>query len=289
MDIKELNQKIAEVNQKIVAVSNERTKNLGKRETLEKQYAQAIEVYKAKYGVELTPDTLANEVASVTAEKTAQLEKAEKALSLIDAGDFGAAEELLTGHRTETAASVVMPTVEDTEDEGIEGVESKEDVAEKANDFEEFEPTVSAPTTPVSAPTTTPVSAPAAEEVVAPAPAKRGRPKAVKADVMEEVPSVGIPPIAPPTMDSVVAPPPVVGKPKPKPAAKKVAQTEDEGIPSVFDSVTSPLDAMAGFSKPQQGIPVGGSVAEEVEEEPAVAKPKSFGAIFGGSEFKNKN
>lgn len=281
MDIKELNQKIAEVNQKIVAVSNERTKNLGKRETLEKQYAQAIEVYKAKYGVELTPDTLANEVASVTAEKTAQLEKAEKALSLIDAGDFGAAEELLTGHRTEATASVEMPTVEDTEDEGIEGVESKEDVAEKANDFEEFEPTVSAPTTPVSAPT--------AEEVVAPAPAKRGRPKAVKADVTEEVPSVGIPPIAPPTMDSVVAPPPVVGKPKPKPAAKKVAQPEDEGIPSVFDSVTSPLDAMAGFSKPQQGIPVGGSVAEEVEEEPAVAKPKSFGAIFGGSEFKNKN
>lgn len=279
MDINELVAKIDKANADTAAVMAQRNKNLGKKEALEKQLASLLEAYKAKYGVELTPDTLQEEINRVSTEKAAELSKTEQALTLIQSGRFNDASVLLTGEELKTVAQA-------------EGVDAQEVELKHLDAPVEVANTVTAN---IPAPTVVPDVNEAVVESKEPVgavaempsisvPDEFGIPSAPPAPSIPigagaEAKPFAAPPVAPPVAPSVA---PVQGK------AENVANK-----PAVFGAGDSPMSAMAGFTKPNQGRPVvpPTSVAEDDDEDEGVAPappPTSFGAIFGGTAFMNK-
>lgn len=274
MDINELVAKIDKANADTAAVMAQRNKNLGKKEALEKQLASLLEAYKAKYGVELTPDTLQGEINRVSAEKAAELSKTEQALTLIQSGRFNDASVLLTGEELKTVAHA-------------EGVDAQEVELKHLDAPVEVANTVTAS-----------VPAPKAAPVVNEAVVESKEPVSAVA----EMPSISVPdefgiPSAPPAPSIPIgagaeakpfAVPPVA--PPVAPVQGKVGNVADK--PAVFGTGDSPMSAMAGFTKPNQGRPIIPPAPEvEDEEDEGVAPappPTSFGAIFGGTAFVNK-
>lgn len=261
-DINALSQRIDAVNKQITAVNIERNRNIGKREALERQYEALTAEYKEKYGVSLTAENLAAEVKAVTEEKNAEVEKIEKALQCISAGQFDEAEFILTGKHTEVEKNVgingeavvaqsepAQPKVLDTPITAEPGVSENVTVASTATQsFETVEPAVSAP----------PFVGVTREESVTPP------------SFAEPAPPVATPPSSVPNTASTVS--------------------EDIPVaPPVFGK-ESPMGAMAGFTKPAQGVPLTMPSTDEVAPPtpPTGSKPTSFGAIFGGTAFLGK-
>lgn len=276
-DINALSQRIDAVNKQITAVNIERNRNIGKREALERQYEALTAEYKEKYGVSLTAENLAAEVKAVTEEKNAEVEKIEKALQCISAGQFDEAEFILTGKHTEVEKNVgingeavvaqsepAQPKVLDTPITAETGVSENVTVASTATQsFETVEPAVSAP----------PFVGVAREESVTPP------------SFAEPTPPVSTPPVATPP----VATPPVSTPPSSVPNTASAVSEDIPVAPPVFGK-ESPMGAMAGFTKPAQGVPLTMPSTDEVAPPtpPTGSKPTSFGAIFGGTAFLGK-
>ena len=275
MDINELVAKIDKANADTAVVMAQRNKNLGKKEALEKQLASLLEAYKAKYGVELTPDTLQEEINRVSAEKAAELSKTEQALTLIQSGRFNDASVLLTGEELKTIAQA-------------EGVDAQEVELKHLDAPVEVANTVTAS---IPAPTVVPNVNEAVVESKEPVGA------------VAEMPSVSVPdefgiPSAPPAPSIPIGAgaeaKPFAAPPVAPPVASVQGKVENVANKlAVFGAGDSPMSAMAGFTKPNQGRPIvpPTPVAEDDDEDEGVAPappPTSFGAIFGGTAFMNK-
>lgn len=267
MDINELVAKIDKANADTAEVMAQRNKNLGKKEALEKQLVSLLEAYKTKYGVELTPATLQEEINRVSAEKASELSKTEQALSLIQEGRFNDASVLLLGEELKTVAQA-------------EGVDAQEVELKHLDAPVEVENNAS-----VNIPAPTVV--PDVNETVS---------------ATAEMPSVSVPeefgiPSAPPAPSIPIgagaeAKPFAVPFTAPPVAPVQEKPTTSTGKTAVFDESDSPMSAMAGFTKPNQGRPVvpPTPVIDDDEDEGVAPAPSptSFGAIFGGTAFMNK-
>lgn len=267
MDINELVAKIDKANADTAEVMAQRNKNLGKKEALEKQLVSLLEAYKTKYGVELTPATLQEEINRVSAEKASELSKTEQALSLIQEGRFNDASVLLTGEELKTVAQA-------------EGVDAQEVELKHLDAPVEVENNASVN---IPAPTVVPdvneaVSATAEMSSVS-APEEFGIPSAPPAPSIPIGAGAEAKPFAVPFTAPPVAP--VQEKP-----------TTSTGKTAVFGESDSPMSAMTGFTKPNQGRPVvpPTPVVDDDEDEGVAPAPPptSFGAIFGGTAFMNK-
>lgn len=267
MDINELVAKIDKANADTAEVMAQRNKNLGKKEALEKQLVSLLEAYKTKYGVELTPATLQEEINRVSAEKASELSKTEQALSLIQEGRFNDASVLLTGEELKTVAQA-------------EGVDAQEVELKHLDAPVEVENNTSVN---IPAPTVVPdvneVVSATAEMPSVSEPEEFGIPSAPPAPSIPIGAGAEAKPFAVPFTAPPVAP--VQEKP-----------TTSTGKTAVFSESDSPMSAMAGFTKPNQGRPVvpPTPVVDDDEDEGVAPAPPptSFGAIFGGTAFMNK-
>lgn len=218
MSVTELRGKIATVNATASRLNEQRVRNMGMRETLEKQKADAIATYLEKYGVDLNVVNVQEEFQRVMDVKQAEVNLMTEVIACIDGGDFTRANQLLQigvsdAKRVETSPS---PAVVSTATEV---------------------PQVSPIETPVSAPIQTPVQTPiqtsvpmsGVESLVAPTPS------------VAPAPSVAPTPIQTPT--PAVAPPPMsgLGAVGSTPVAPPVAPPP-LGMPTTHHAVGSGLD-----------------------------------------------
>lgn len=95
MGVAQLNNRIAVVNAAVKRLDNERQVNIGKREQLHTQLSQALDAYKAEFGVALSLDNLQEEIDKVVAAKESEVTTIESALALISQNQFAEAEKLL--------------------------------------------------------------------------------------------------------------------------------------------------------------------------------------------------
>lgn len=95
MDINQLKATIDRLNKQSTQVNTVRNQNIGKRKTLEAQCAELFKQYSEKYGVELTQETLQEEIQRVTAEKEKEVQQLSAVLSAIDSGDYAHANALM--------------------------------------------------------------------------------------------------------------------------------------------------------------------------------------------------
>lgn len=95
MDINQLKATIDRLNKQSTQVNTVRNQNIGKRKTLEAQCAELFKQYSEKYGVELTHETLQEEIQRVTAEKEKEVQQLSAVLSAIDSGDYAHANALM--------------------------------------------------------------------------------------------------------------------------------------------------------------------------------------------------
>ena len=95
MDINQLKATIDRLNKQSTQVNTVRNQNIGRRTTLEAQCAELFKQYSEKYGVELTQETLQEEIQRVTAEKEKEVQQLSAVLSAIDSGDYAHANALM--------------------------------------------------------------------------------------------------------------------------------------------------------------------------------------------------
>lgn len=93
--IDELRSKIAVVNSTSARLNEQRNKNLGMRETLERQRDTAVKAYMEKYGVDLTKVSMDAEFNRLVQEKSAEVAILEQAITSINAGDYASAKSVL--------------------------------------------------------------------------------------------------------------------------------------------------------------------------------------------------
>lgn len=93
-NIQELRSRIAVVNSTSAKLNEQRNRNLGMRETLERQRNNAIASYKEKYGVDLTQVSVDEEYSRLLQEKEKEVTHLEGIISLITAGDYASARAM---------------------------------------------------------------------------------------------------------------------------------------------------------------------------------------------------
>lgn len=94
MDLKSINARIGAVNAESQRLNSVRQVNIGKRDTLNNQLNVALAQYKEKYGVELTVDSIQEELERVVREKEEEVSRIEQMISCINTGDFAGANRL---------------------------------------------------------------------------------------------------------------------------------------------------------------------------------------------------
>lgn len=90
----ELETRIAQLNSKAKTINAIRQQNIGRRETLLKQQAEAIDAYNKKYGKNITTDTVGQEYERVAKEKAEEVEHIERIISAIENGNLDEANTL---------------------------------------------------------------------------------------------------------------------------------------------------------------------------------------------------
>lgn len=95
MTLKQINERVSQLNNEVARLNSQRAVNLGKRETLQAQLDSAIRAYNDAYGVSIDVSTLDSEIASVTADTEKAVMHMEKVLACINSGDIAGAEQLL--------------------------------------------------------------------------------------------------------------------------------------------------------------------------------------------------
>lgn len=90
----ELETRIAELNRKAKTINATRQQNIGRRETLLKQQAEAIDAYNKKYGKSITAETVMQEYENVSRKKEEEVEHIERIISAIENGNLDEANTL---------------------------------------------------------------------------------------------------------------------------------------------------------------------------------------------------
>lgn len=176
MTVEEINSRVKSLNAVVHKKNEERQMLLGRKQALEAQYNEMVQKYKAETGVDLTVTSLEDEVNRVVAEKTEQVQKLERVIALIDAGNYTEAENLINSSNPSSGvvqnetASVPAQTVETKV--ATEPVEEKSTpvVQETAAVVTQPTPVVEQPKPVVTEPTPVaePKVAPPVGDVVAP-------------------------------------------------------------------------------------------------------------------------
>ena len=210
MDVTALRSKIATVNATVAKLREQRVRNMGMRETLEKQRAEAIATYKSAYGVDLSTVDINEEFNRVVAEKESEVNLLTEVIGCIENSDYARANQLL-GITSETSgasevkgdkAVVAEPQVQATE---ASSVVAPPTVSAPSQTVVPPTPQVSGIDSLVSPPLGVPTSVP---NVPTPTPSV----------VVQSAPTPSV--VAPPPMSGLgikpempVAPPPVIGAP----------------------------------------------------------------------------
>lgn len=129
-------ERVKALNEQSNKINEERTKNLGRYDALQKQLNATIADYNTRYGTSLTEETIYTEQQKVAEETEKQIAHIESILACISAGDYDGANKL---------AGVVEP---------VKGVAPSVEVASPTT-APSVEP-VTAPSVEVVAPTTAP-------------------------------------------------------------------------------------------------------------------------------------
>lgn len=94
MSVTEIQSRISAVNAEIARLNSQRNQNIGRREGLQKQLQDSINIYRERFGVELSVDNLRAELEKVTQEKEKEVQRVEQILNLIKAGNIAEANRL---------------------------------------------------------------------------------------------------------------------------------------------------------------------------------------------------
>ena len=285
MSVVELREKMSVLNAEVTKINSLRNQNLGKKETLERQCKEMLDSYKAKFGVDLTPDTVSAELEKVMQEKSKEVNILSSVIEALSTGDYDRANAIIE-------ASKEAPVTEIASGETVDAFANQIKIEDKI--------TEAVATKPVSAPSITPF-------VVEP-------PKVVSKPVVDlpavaiedadsddldtedfdpedfELPEIEVaapsaPEIRiaePPTISidnafgGFIAPPPAFAVPVTQKNAQKVTK------PAETPALTGMESFKSNFSLPAL------DVIDEIEDKPVMpAKPKNFGEIVGGSFFNN--
>lgn len=107
----ELLERIGTANAKCGKLNEELRVREGKRQAFSTQLETAIADYKAKYGVDITPATIDEELARVSQSVEADLKDLENLIALIESGQYDEANALVGG--TEEASVQTTPVAEE--------------------------------------------------------------------------------------------------------------------------------------------------------------------------------
>ena len=277
IDIEGIRQKIAVVNSQVAKINNDRSVNIGKKQTLEGQLANSLKLYAQKYGVTLSQENLTAEldaeINNVVNEKATEYNKVSSALEYINNKDYASANKVLG---IPDATEVAQETV------------AKPAVADVV-------PPVAKPAEPVAKPAE-PVAKPAEPVVVPPVAAPVEAPSFVAPPlqtITSPQPAVSTP-VERVTPPSPVAPPPMFEAPKstgvtPPPASPKNDISGIEFMTGVSEKGAEPMQAFEGFSRGISGLDMGVTppAAQPSAPSQGAAKGQSFGDLLGNTSFKN--
>ena len=247
--LEELRGRIATVNATVAKLNEQRSRNMGMRETLLSQREAAVKQYLTAYGVDLSKVSIEEEFNKVMTEKNAELTKLEGAINAINAGDYDTANKILGGEAVDHVAKAqTAPTQEATAP------------APSVPNVPQSEPTV-----PVQAETYTQPTQPQAAQfgAVSPAPQVEVAPP----------PTFNFQPMSePPKMQTQPTPPAEMGiaPAKAEPAEPAVAPPPTMNVGAVGSGINlSGLD-LSGLSVPLE----------------PVNKATDFSSILGGQPFQ---
>lgn len=246
--LEELRGRISTVNATVAKLNEQRSRNMGMRETLLSQREAAVKQYLTAYGVDLSKVSIEEEFNKVMAEKNAELTQLEGAISAINAGDYDTANKILGG-------DIAEPTVE------VQTTPTQEATAPASSaPSAPSEPVVSGQVETYAQPTQPQVAqfgavSPAPQGEVAPPPTFNFQP-------MSEPPKMQTPPTPPAEMGIATA--------KAEPAEPAVAPPPTMHVGAVGSGINlSGLD-LSGLSVPLE----------------PVNKATDFSSILGGQPFQ---
>lgn len=263
MNVDELRQRIAVINSNVARTNEQRNRNLGMRETLERQSNSAITAYKEKYGVDLSQVSIEDEYKRVLDSATKEATLIESVLANIAAGEYDLANQALgivSEVATDSASSTqVEPTV------APETQKTAVDILNQYTQSSQLEPVIPQDLPKVElTQVTTPPNSFVSESL-----------QPLESTAQPVIPVVQAPPVmpAPPIMSAppTIATPPVVSAPPvalqglsmPNPISSPIVNSNVSNAPS--------LD-LSGLSMP--GAPVNKSV--------------DFSSILHGAPFQPK-
>ena len=198
----ELLERIGTANAKCGKLNEELRVREGKRQAFSTQLETAIADYKAKYGVDITPATIDEELARVSQSVEADLKDLEDLIALIESGQYDEANALVGG--TEEASAQTTPVVEEPVQSAPVITEPVQTAPVQAT--EPVQPMQSTPVQPVvSQPVAAQPTAPVHTEPVQNTPVKPVVPSTPVAPVHPSTPVVPNVPLQP-TMGQPAAP-----------------------------------------------------------------------------------
>lgn len=235
MEVNELRKRISVVNSTVARLNEQRVKNEGMRETLEKQRSEAIKAYSEKYGVDLTTVDINEEYNRVVQAKEAEVNLLTEAISCIESGDYARANQLL-GISVEGSKEVKLENTGSVID--TNSISSQTEIPSVSA------PVDVAPPTPMVAPT------PAVQHtVVAPTPqvvqptVSIAPPPTVVSNTVPSGIGAPVPTVAPPPMSGLNVPPiPTVPTSVPTPAASKMQGLDLSGLQVNAEAVNKATD-----------------------------------------------
>lgn len=247
--LEELRGRIATVNATVAKLNEQRSRNMGMRETLLSQREAAVKQYLTAYGVDLSKVSIEEEFNKVMTEKNAELTQLEGAINAINAGDYDTANKILGGDVAEPVAKAQTATAQ----EATAPAQSVPNVPK------------SEPTVPVQAETYTQPTQPQVAQFGAVSPAPQGEvapPPALNFKPMSEPPKMQTQPTQPAGMGIAPA--------KAEPAEPAVAPPPTMNVGAVGSGINlSGLD-LSGLSVPLE----------------PVNKATDFSSILGGQPFQ---
>lgn len=272
MDVRELMAEIESLNSMVEHYNSLRSKNMGKKETLEHQCEALFKSYEETYGVKLTPETLDAEFEKVVAEKSHETKLLSDVLSAIKAGQYDHANALM-------------------------GVKADEQPVYDTNDFSKrkneiqhskFEVTGASPVVTTEMERKE-VAVSSAKTVVESPSGATGADFEKKNDVTAPV-EVAMPKSIPaPVEDDEFVPKMTMPQNKashPKPTFKVPTDDFEEVVPTKgMTKSEAPMDALEGFTAPKQAAPVPNmfDTAPKAPTAPKKSQALSFEDMFGSA------
>ena len=267
----ELLERIGTANAKCGKLNEELRVREGKRQAFSTQLETAIADYKAKYGVDITPATIDEELARVSQSVEADLKDLENLIALIESGQYDEAIAFVGG--TEEAPVQTEATTEPAQTAPTQPTEQEQTVPVTPVHSEPVQPVQSAPAQPVAPNTpvqpTAPVHAEAPVQPTAPVQSTPVQPVAPSSTTPTFVhPSAPVVPNVPlqPTMGQPAAP-----------------STQLSGVDSMLGG------ALAGFQPASSSVhPTAPPITGLGGIQPTVhqqASPTNFQDILNGSAF----